>query len=619
MCVAENYFANTTFIVIFRGKGSPYPVSGIKLSPSHNTINVTWIPGFNGGESQSFYIEYWVSSDGEKQLTEKTTSNKLTIDGLLPSTEYNIIVISKNIIGESRSQTQLIITEDDAVLDDRRYENVALDYSGIENKFESDKNADVAYESIEKISSTKNEVKEEEYAKLTFDKNEVVYMKSGHKTIEFPRDRVCIKSIISIGKSYAISKAEAWNIDGVPGNSNVVIKKSSNGDPLVENEIVKEIEILQSTRGHSNIIRILGCCTENGPSFIILDHLNVDLKTFLQTQHTHEVMKAPYKDMFLFVMDIANGMEYLSSLKIMHRYLTAGHVLISDDKKCKISNFGYASDVIDDARFFEKTKGNYPYQWMSVETLLNRRFTPKSDVWSFGIVIWEIITQGSTPYHGTTEKDVKVMVTNGKLLPKPTHCRAATYQLMKSCWNRHPRDRPTFTKLVKSLRSLLNDSKIMHRYLTAGHVLISDDKKCKISNFGYASDVIDDVRFFEKTKGNFPYQWMSVETLLNRRFTPKSDVWSFGIVIWEIITQGSTPYHGTKEEDVKVMVTNGKVLPKPTHCSAAMYQLMKSCWTRHPRDRPTFTKLVKSIRSLLNESKEPDNSFNVNVSPYANI
>ncbi|XP_077866249.1 tyrosine-protein kinase FRK-like [Saccoglossus kowalevskii] len=67
------------------------------------------------------------------------------------------------------------------------------------------------------------------------------------------------------------------------------------------------------------------------------------------------------------------------------------------------------------------------------------------------------------------------------------------------------------------------------------------------------------------------------------------------------------------------MVTNGKLLPKPTHCRAATYQLMKSCWNRHPRDRPTFTKLVKSLRSLLNDSKEPDNSFNVNVSPYANI
>ncbi|XP_006817478.1 tyrosine kinase receptor Cad96Ca-like [Saccoglossus kowalevskii] len=170
-------------------------------------------------------------------------------------------------------------------------------------------------------------------------------------------------------------------------------------------------------------------------------------------------MEAPNKELISFVLNIANGMEYLSSLKIMHRYLTAGHVLISDDMKCKISNFGYASDVIDDARFFEKTKGNFPYQWMSVETLLNRRFTPKSDVWSFGIVIWEIITQGSMPYHDLTEENVKVMVTNGKVLSKPTHCRAATYQLMKSCWNRHPRDRPTFTKLVKSIRSLFNDSK----------------------------------------------------------------------------------------------------------------------------------------------------------------
>ncbi|XP_006813896.2 cell adhesion molecule 3-like [Saccoglossus kowalevskii] len=153
-CFAESDFANTTFIVIFKGISSPYPVSGIELSPSHNTINVTWIPGFNGGESQSFYVEYWVSPNGEKQLTEETTSNKLTIDELLPLTEYNIIVVSKNIIGESRSQTQFIITQDDTVMVERRYENVAGDYSEIENKLGPETNADVAYESIEKIGST---------------------------------------------------------------------------------------------------------------------------------------------------------------------------------------------------------------------------------------------------------------------------------------------------------------------------------------------------------------------------------------------------------------------------------------------------------------------------------
>uniref|UniRef100_A0ABM0MPI2 Nephrin-like n=1 Tax=Saccoglossus kowalevskii TaxID=10224 RepID=A0ABM0MPI2_SACKO len=310
-CFAESDFANATFIVMFYGKTQP-PRNIDSSRSTHTNAAVYVVPS--------------------------------VILSLLAITIASVIIVLKRRI-QHRQNT------DDTVLDDKRYENVAA-----ENKFEPNKNSEEAYESIEKICFNKNQVKEEEYAKLSFDKNEVVYMKSGQKTNEFPRDRACIKSIISIGKFYEISKAEAWNINGVSGHSNVVIKKSSNGDPLVENEIVKEIEILQSIRGHSNIIRMLGCCTEKVPSYIILDHLNVDLKTFLQSQHKYETMEAPNIDLISFVLNVANGMEYLSSLKIMHRYLTAGHVLISDDKKCKISNFGYASDVIDDARFFEKTK-----------------------------------------------------------------------------------------------------------------------------------------------------------------------------------------------------------------------------------------------------------------------
>uniref|UniRef100_A0ABM0MBT6 Roundabout homolog 1-like n=1 Tax=Saccoglossus kowalevskii TaxID=10224 RepID=A0ABM0MBT6_SACKO len=218
-CFAESDFANATFIVMFDGKTQP-PGNVDSSRSTHTNAAVYVVPS--------------------------------VILILLAITVVPVIIILKR-----RSQHGK--NTDDTVLDDKRYENVA-----VENKFESNKNSEEAYESIEKICFTKNEVKEEEYAKRSFDKNEVVYMKSRQKTIEFPRDHVCIKSIISIGKLYDISKADAWNINGVSGHSNVVIKKSSNGDPLIENDIVKEIEILQSIRGHSNIIRILGCCTEKG-------------------------------------------------------------------------------------------------------------------------------------------------------------------------------------------------------------------------------------------------------------------------------------------------------------------------------------------------------------------
>nr|XP_006817638.1 PREDICTED: tyrosine kinase receptor Cad96Ca-like [Saccoglossus kowalevskii] len=247
-------------------------------------------------------------------------------------------------------------------------------------------------------------------------------MAAGQKLLEFPRNDISMKSIVSAGRFYELAKCVAWS--GTGGQSDVVIKK--NIDPSnnqIEEEVSKEIGIMQYISNHNNIVKLIGCCTDKVPKYIIMELQSSDLKCYLHSKRNESGLKDINQSILLsFMIDIANGMEHLSKLKIIHRYLTTEHILLNSHRQCKISNFSYASDVIDDLRFFEKTQNNYPYQWMSAETLLNRRFTLKSDIWSFGVVMWEIVNLGAVPYQRASEQEVTSMVREGNRMPKPANC-----------------------------------------------------------------------------------------------------------------------------------------------------------------------------------------------------
>ncbi|XP_077862544.1 tyrosine kinase receptor Cad96Ca-like, partial [Saccoglossus kowalevskii] len=219
---------------------------------------------------------------------------------------------------------------------------------------------------------------------------------------------------------------------------------------------------MQSIPDHQNVMRLLGCCTEKVPYYVIMDLCDGSLKDILMSKHTPSGISGITQiELLTFVIDIVKGMEHLSNLKIIHRYLASKHVMVSADKKCKIANFSYASDVTDDAGFFEKTKNNRPFQWLSCESLLNRRFTLRSDVWSFGIVLWELVTIGGSPYKYMKEEAVNNMIKNGKRMPKPLHCDNEVYNAMLMCWKYHPKDRPSFNELKHLTELMISDGKVM--------------------------------------------------------------------------------------------------------------------------------------------------------------
>ena len=154
-------------------------------------------------------------------------------------------------------------------------------------------------------------------------------------------------------------------------------------------------------------------------------------------------------------------MSYLSSKKVIHRDLAARNILLDTKSNangqwiCKVADFGFARDIMANNVYERKSEGRLPIRWMSPESLYDNHYTTKSDVWSFGVLMWEIVTLGSTPYPGVPASDVMKSVRDGYRLEKPEHCKREIYNIMYYCWDADPEERPDFQSLVEDFEALL--------------------------------------------------------------------------------------------------------------------------------------------------------------------
>ncbi|XP_072021732.1 tyrosine kinase receptor Cad96Ca-like [Amphiura filiformis] len=231
-------------------------------------------------------------------------------------------------------------------------------------------------------------------------------------------------------------------------------------------DFIKELELYKSLDKHPNIISFFGCCTEGEPMYLILEYApNGSLQSHLSRIRTGEdgylqpdVESLSPNDIFAFGSQIANGMEYLASKHCVHRDLACRNVLLGDGMVCKLSDFGLARDMENENQYEMKSKGRVPVRWMAIESLLQNVYTSKSDVWSFGVVLWELVTFGSHPYPGFSSREVIVQIQKGYRLPKPKHCSDEMYEMMQSCWRTNPNDRPTFKTLRDELENMLGNA-----------------------------------------------------------------------------------------------------------------------------------------------------------------
>uniref|UniRef100_T1J416 receptor protein-tyrosine kinase n=1 Tax=Strigamia maritima TaxID=126957 RepID=T1J416_STRMM len=178
-----------------------------------------------------------------------------------------------------------------------------------------------------------------------------------------------------------------------------------------------------------------------------------------RTSSRHKKKIITTSDLLCMAFQIARGMEYLADKKLVHRDLAARNILLNEDYIIKICDFGLAKDLYKYTVYKKKGNGPLPVKWMAIESIRDRIFSTQSDVWSFGIVLWELFTLGGNPYPGIeVDEDFFQKLVNGYRLSKPDFASADIYVVMRDCWKEHHKDRPTFPQLVDRIGSQLDDN-----------------------------------------------------------------------------------------------------------------------------------------------------------------
>ncbi|XP_034662373.1 fibroblast growth factor receptor homolog 1 [Drosophila subobscura] len=248
-----------------------------------------------------------------------------------------------------------------------------------------------------------------------------------------------------------------------------MVKEGHTDDDIAS--LVREMEVMKIIGRHINIINLLGCCSQSGPLYVIVEYApHGNLKDFLyknrpfgreQADSSQPPPSPPAhiiteKDLIKFAHQIARGMDYLASRRCIHRDLAARNVLVSDDYVLKIADFGLARDIQSTEYYRKNTNGRLPIKWMAPESLQEKFYDSKSDVWSYGILLWEIMTFGAQPYPTImSAEELYSYLMSGQRMEKPAKCSMNIYILMRQCWHFNADDRPPFTEIVEYMDKLL--------------------------------------------------------------------------------------------------------------------------------------------------------------------
>ncbi|XP_053328514.1 vascular endothelial growth factor receptor kdr-like [Spea bombifrons] len=337
---------------------------------------------------------------------------------------------------------------------------------------------------------------------------------------EFPRDRLSLGKTLGHGAFGKVVEASAFGIDKYSTCKTVAVKMLKECATNNEcKALMSELKILIHIGHHLNVVNLLGACTKpGGPLMIIVeyckygnlsnylrskrgdfishksqetdksvDSTNSDLSELIkrrlesvastgssassgfiedksysdseeEEEDPEDVSKRQLtmEDLICYSFQVAKGMEFLASRKCIHRDLAARNILLSENNVVKICDFGLARDIYKDPDYVRKGDARLPLKWMAPEAIFDKIYTTQSDVWSFGVLLWEIFSLGASPYPGVQiDEDFCCRLKEGTRMRPPEYCTPEIYQTMLDCWQGNSTDRPTFTDLVERLGDLL--------------------------------------------------------------------------------------------------------------------------------------------------------------------
>ncbi|KAK6989783.1 tyrosine-protein kinase transmembrane receptor ROR1-like isoform X1, partial [Biomphalaria glabrata] len=286
---------------------------------------------------------------------------------------------------------------------------------------------------------------------------------------EFPMQNIRFLQELGEGAFGKVYKGELVGLYSESSVSKVAVKTlKENALPKVQNDFRREIDLMAELR-HPNIVCLLGVSMKKEPMCMLFEYMALgDLHEYLLSHSPHsDVTSAEddsgagaghileYAEMLHISTQVSAGMEYLASHHFVHRDLAARNILVADGLSVKISDFGLSRDVYSSDYYRVQSKALLPVRWMPPEAILYGKFTTDSDVWAFGVVLWEIFSYGLQPYYGFSNQEVIEMIRSRQILACPEECPARIYGLMVECWHEMPGRRPAFREIHNRLRSWL--------------------------------------------------------------------------------------------------------------------------------------------------------------------
>lgn len=282
--------------------------------------------------------------------------------------------------------------------------------------------------------------------------------------LHFPRSNLQMLTTLGKGEFGEVFLAKAKGVDESEEETVVLVKSLQARDEQLQLDFRREFEMFGKLN-HSNVVKLLGLCREAEPHYMILEYVDLgDLKQFLRIAKSRdEKIKAPpvsTKQKVSICTQVALGMEHLSNSRFVHKDLAARNCLISAQRQVKVSALSLSKDVYN-SEYYNFRQALLPLRWMPTEAIVDGDFSTKSDVWSFGVLMWEVFTQGEMPYSKLSDEAVLSAAQNGKLkLSAPDGLPSKLNKLMQRCCAASPKDRPSFSEIANCLGEMAADSKV---------------------------------------------------------------------------------------------------------------------------------------------------------------